>query len=93
MPTPPPRGVGVRMQAPRAGQVVHAASAARSAIQAEVSARRDDAAAMRQPASQRPTRRHQSPAALCRGLIVPQCLQLGHCQWCARALKPQRWQR
>ena len=35
----------------------------------------------------------QSPAALCRGLMLPQFLQLGHCQWWARALKPQCWQR
>jgi len=27
------------------------------------------------------------------GLMLPQDLQPGHCQWCARALNPQRWQR
>src|SRR5690348_6804628 len=43
-----------------------------------------------------PARALQTPYSLTTpwiGLTVPQFLQLGHCQWCALAPKPQRLQR
>ena len=92
MAMPPPRGVGCAWLASLAGLVEQLPQRVARAIQAQV--RAAQAQPPRAPA--RPDRRRaaiRSPAALCSGLTVPQSLQLGHCQWCARAPKPQRWQR